>query len=720
MKRLITSVIAVVAVLSAMAQTVKSPDGNIVVNFLLDNTGRPTYTVDYKDKVVCKPSHLGLQLAKGGADLMDSFSIDKTETSTFDETWSPVWGEESSIRNNYNELAVTLSQEAKSNETVTNYDGSKSAVGGKRYMVIRFRVFNDGVGFRYEFPRQQNLVYFTLKEEKTEFAMAGDHTAWWIPGDFDTQEYSFTKSRLSEIRSLMPGVIKAHEGNSSWKTFSDTGVQTSLQMKSSDGIYISIHEAALVDYSCMHLDLDDKTMTFTSFLTPNAVGTKGDLMAPCQSPWRTLRISDTAAGQLASRMTLNLNEPCKLDDTSWIQPVKYNGVWWEMIAGKNSWAYTNDLPSINLDLDNYNNVKPNGVHGATNEEVRKYIDFAAANGLSQVLVEGWNVGWEDWFGHQKDYVFDFVTPYPDFDIKALNDYAHSKGVRLMMHHETSGSIRNYERHLEEAYTLMNKYGYNSVKSGYVGNLIPHGEHHYGQWLVNHYLHCVKEAAKHHIMVNGHEAVRPTGLCRTYPNLIGNESAKGTEYEAFGASYPAHTTILPFTRLHGGPMDYTPGILETDLSWAGNKNKMNTTLVGQLALYVTMYSPLQMAADTPENYAKYMDAFQFIKDVAIDWERSLYLEAEPGEYVTIARKAKGTNDWYVGCKTNENAHKSVVKLDFLEKGRTYEATIYADAKNASWNNNPKAYTITKKKVKAGQKLQLVAAPGGGYAISIKAL
>lgn len=687
--------------LSTYAEGVTSPDGNIKVEFTLQQ-GRPTYTVDFKGVSIVKPSHLGLQLSKGGEDLMDGFTISDVKTSSFDETWTLVWGEESSIRNNYNELAVTLDQ-AKT----------------KRHIIVRFRVFNDGVGFRYEFPRQENLVYFTLKEEKTEFAMAGDNTAWWIPGDFDTQEYSWTKSKLSEIRSIMPAVIEAHKDNSSWMTFSDTGVQTSLQMKTPEGIYVSIHEAALVDYSCMHLDLDDKTMTFTSFLTPDAEGNKGYLQAPCQSPWRTLRISSTAAEQLASRMTLNLNEPCKIEDTSWIQPVKYCGVWWEMIIGKNSWAYTNELPSINLDLDDYTKVKPNGIHGATNEEVRKYIDFAAENGLSQVLVEGWNVGWEDWFGKTKDYVFDFQTPYPDFDIKALNDYAHSKGVRLMMHHETSGSIRNYERHMEAAYSLMNKYGYNSVKSGYVGNMVPRGEHHYGQWLVNHYLYAVKEAAKHHIMVNGHEAVRPTGLCRTYPNLIGNESAKGTEYEAFGGSYPAHTTILPFTRLHGGPMDYTPGIFETDFStWApDNHNNLNTTLAGQLALYVTMYSPLQMAADTPENYAKFMDAFQFIKDVAIDWDRSLYLEAEPGEYLTIARKAKNSNDWFVGCKTNENAHKSIVKLDFLEKGKKYTATIYADAKNASYDKNPKAYTITKRTVKAGDKLNLTAAPGGGYAISI---
>ena len=708
------------SIMHCNAQQVTSPDGNIVVNFSLDKT-RPCYTVDFKGQPVCKPSHLGLQLAKGGADLMDGFTITDTKTSSFDETWSPVWGEESKIRNNYNELAVTLEQNAASDETKTNYDGSKSQVGGKRTVIIRFRVFNDGVGFRYEFPRQKNLVYLTLKEEKTEFAMAGDNTAWWIPGDFDTQEYSFTKSKLSEIRSKMPAVIEAHKDNSSWKTFSDTGVQTSLQMKTPQGFYVSIHEAALVDYSCMHLDLDDKTMTFTSFLTPDAEGYKGHLQTPCTSPWRTLRITDTAAEQLASRMTLNLNEPCKLEDTSWIHPVKYNGVWWEMIAGKNSWSYTNDFPSVKLDYDDYSKAKPNGTHGATNEEVRKYIDFAADNGLSQVLVEGWNIGWEDWFGYQKDYVFDFQTPYPDFDIKALNDYAHSKGIRLMMHHETSSSVCNYERHMEKAYQLMNKYGYTGVKSGYVGNIVPRGEHHYSQALVNHYLYAVKEAAKHKIMVNGHEAVRPTGLCRTYPNLIGNESAKGTEYEAFGASYPAHTTILPFTRLHGGPMDYTPGILETDLSWAGNKNHMNTTVCGQLALYVTLYSPLQMAADTPENYAKYMDAFQFIKDVAIDWDESRYLEAEVGEYLTIARKAKGTNDWYVGCKANENGHTSNLKLSFLDKGKTYEATIYQDAKGVTYNSPAKgSYVITKKKVKAGQTLKLTCAPGGGYAISIKAL
>ena len=686
----------------AIAQEVTSPDGRMLLSFSLDKGGVPTYSISYGGKDVVLPSTLGMQLAKGGSNLMDGFNVQNTATTTFDETWTPVWGEESAIRNHYNELEVALQQASTA-----------------RTMVLRFRVYDDGVGLRYEFPRQKDLTYFTLKEEKTQFRMSGNHKAWWIPGDYDTQEYSWTTSRLSEIRSLMPAVIEAHKDNSSWETFSDTGVQTTIQMKSDDGIYIAIHEAACTDYPTMHLNLDDKTMTFTSWLTPDAQGMKGYMQAPCTTPWRTVRITDSATGQLASRLTLNLNEPCKIEDTSWIHPVKYCGVWWEMIAGRKSWAYTDDLPSVNLDLDDYRSCRPNGRHGATNEEVRRYIDFAADNGLSQVLVEGWNIGWEDWFGHLKDYVFDFQTPYPDFDIKALNDYAHSKGVRLMMHHETSSSVRNYERHLEEAYSLMNKYGYISVKSGYVGDIVPRGEHHYGQWMNNHYLYAVKEAARHRIMVNAHEATRPTGLCRTYPNLVGNESAKGTEYEAFGGSYPAHTTILPFTRLNGGPMDYTPGIFEADLSWAaGNKNRLNTTLAGQLALYVTLYSPLQMAADTPENYARHMDAFQFIKDVALDWDRSLYLEAEPGEYVTIARKAKGTDDWFLGCKANEKGHKSTIRLDFLDPGRTYIATIYADAKDASYQSNPKAYTITKKKVRRGSKITIQCAPGGGMAAMLR--
>lgn len=691
--------------LAALAQTVTSPDGNVVLNFSLDN-GRPTYKLDYKGKAVVKPSHLGLELAKNKhaskgmdeTDLMDGFTIAKTDTSSFDETWKPVWGETATIRNNYKELAVTLNQPAT-----------------KRNILIRFRVYNDGMGLRYEFPQQNELNYFVIKEEHTQFAMAGDHKAWWIPGDYDTQEYDYTESRLSEIRGLMNGAITP---NSSQTTFSPTGVQTSLQMKTDDGLYINLHEAACVNYATMHLNLDDKTMTFESWLTPDATGMKGYIQTPFNTPWRTVIVSDDARDMLASNLILNLNEPCALDDVSWIHPVKYCGVWWNMIVGRASWSYTNEYPSVRLGVTDYKSSKPNGTHGANNENVKKYIDFAAANGLDQVLVEGWNEGWEDWAGHSKFDVFDFITPYPDFDIKMLNDYAHSKGVKLMMHHETSSSVINYERWMEQAYTLMNKYGYNAVKSGYVGDIIPRGEHHYSQTMNNHYLHAVKEAAKHKIMVNAHEAVRPTGLCRTYPNLIGNESARGTEYEAFGGSKPFHTVVLPFTRLQGGPMDYTPGILETQLStWSNNKSYVRTTLVGQLALYCTMYSPLQMAADLPENYQKYADAFQFIKDVAVDWDDSKYLEAEPGDYITVARKAKGTDNWFIGGKCDENGHKSVVKLDFLDKGKKYECTIYADAKDAHYETNPKAYTITKKTVKKDDTLKLTEAPGGGFAVSL---
>ena len=691
--------------LMALAQTVTSPDGNVSLNFSLEN-GRPTYKLDYKGKAVVKPSHLGLELAKNKhaskgmdeTDLMDGFTIAKTDTSSFDETWKPVWGETATIRNTYKELAVTLNQPAT-----------------KRSIVIRFRVYNDGMGLRYEFPQQNELNYFVIKEEHTQFAMAGDHKAWWIPGDYDTQEYDYNESRLSEIRGLMEGAITP---NSSQTTFSPTGVQTSLQMKTDDGLYINIHEAACVNYATMHLNLDDKTMTFESWLTPDATGMKGYIQTPFNTPWRTVIVSDDARDMLASNLILNLNEPCALDDVSWIHPVKYCGVWWDMIVGRASWSYTNEYPSVRLGVTDYKNSKPNGTHGANNENVKKYIDFAAANGLDQVLVEGWNEGWEDWAGHSKFDVFDFVTPYPDFDLKMLNDYAHSKGVKLMMHHETSSSVMNYERWMEKAYTLMNKYGYDAVKSGYVGDIIPRGEHHYSQTMNNHYLHAVKEAAKHHIMVNAHEAVRPTGLCRTYPNLIGNESARGTEYEAFGGSKPFHTVVLPFTRLQGGPMDYTPGILETQLStWSNNKSYVRTTLVGQLALYCTMYSPLQMAADLPENYEKYYDAFQFIKDVAVDWDDSRYLEAEPGDYITVARKAKGTDNWFIGGKCDENGHKSVVKLDFLDKGKKYECTIYADAKDAHYEKNPKAYTITKKTVKKGDTLKLTEAPGGGFAVSL---
>ena len=694
----------------ASAQTVTSPNGNVKLSFSLSETGQPTYEMTYKDKAVIKPSHLGLELAKDKhaskgeqeTDLMDGFKVTNTQTSTFDETWKPVWGETATIRNHYNELQVNLRQEA------TDRD-----------IIIRFRVYDDGMGLRYEFPQQESLNYFLIKEEHTQFAMAGDHTAWWIAGDYDTQEYPTQTTKLSEIRGRMKDAIVW--GNSSQTPFSPTGVQTSLQMKSDDDLYINIHEAACVDYSTMHLNLDDKNMVFESWLTPDATGLKGCMQTPCQTPWRTVMVSDDARDILASNLILNLNEPCKIEDTSWIKPVKYCGVWWEMIVGKGSWNYTDEYPSVKLDQIDWTKAKPNGRHSANTARVKQYIDFAAENGLSQVLVEGWNVGWEDWSNRWKWDVFDFITPYPDFDIKYLNDYAHSKGVKLMMHHETSSSVTNYERWMEQAYQLMNDYGYNSVKSGYVGDIIPRGDHHYSQSMNNHYLYAVKEAAKHHIMVNAHEATRPTGLCRTYPNLIGNESARGTEYEAFGGSNPDHTVILPFTRLQGGPMDYTPGILETELStWSDNPNRVHTTLVGQLALYVTMYSPLQMAADLPENYAKFMDAFQFIRDVAVDWDDSKYLEAEPGDYITVARKAKGTDNWFIGGKCDENGHKSVVKLDFLDKGRKYACTIYADAKDASFDKNPKAYTITKKTVKKGDTLKLTQAPGGGFAVSLMAL
>ena len=690
---------SIFAVHLIMAQQQSSPDGSVMLSFSLKSDGTPSYKVSYKNKPVINESTLGFTLKKAEP-LTNNFKVVDTKKSTFKETWKPVWGEESEILNHYNELLVSLEQ----NNT-------------NRKMNIRFRVYNEGVGFRYEFPSQKELTYFVVEEELSQFAMTGDHTAWWIPGDYDTQEYDYMESKLSEIRGLMKEAVTE---NVSQFAFSPTGVQTSLMMKTKDGLYINLHEAALVDYSLMNLNLDDKTFVFQSWLTPDAKGDKGYLMAPCHSPWRTIMVSDDARKILASRLILNLNEPCAIADTSWIKPVKYVGVWWEMITGKNSWSYTNDLPTIDLNTVDYSKTKPNGTHGANNEEVRKYIDFAAKHGFDQVLVEGWNIGWEDWFGNKKDYVFDFVTPYPDFDLKALNEYAHSKGVKLMMHHETSGSTRNYERHMKAAYELMNKYGYNSVKSGYVGDILPVGEHHYSQSTINHYLYAIKEAAKHKIMVNAHEAVRPTGICRTYPNMIGNESARGTEYEAFGGNKVFHTTILPFTRLQGGPMDYTPGIFETEMKYVNpnNNNQIRTTLARQLALYVTMYSPLQMAADLPENYEKFMDAFQFIKDVPVDWQKSVYLEAEPGRYITIARKDKHSNDWYVGCTAHEGGHTSELLLNFLDKGKKYEATIYADAKDANWKTNPKAYTITKQKVNAKTKLKLTAAQGGGYAISIK--
>lgn len=683
--------------LNVDADVVTSPNGIVSIDFQLKN-GIPTYKVDYKGKPVIKESRLGLEL-RDGKNLMDGFEQLNATTSTFDETWQPVWGEVKEIRNHYNELLAELKQPSTD-----------------RYMNIRFRVYDDGVGFRYEFPQQKNLVYFVIKEEHSQFAMTGDHTAWWIPGDYDTQEYDYTESKLSEIRSLLSNAVTS---NASQTVFSPTGVQTSLQMKTDEGLYINLHEAALVDYSCMHLNLDDKNLVFESWLTPDADGFKGRLQTPCHSPWRTVMVSDDACDILSSHLILNLNEPCKIEDTSWIKPVKYMGVWWEMIAGGKPWSYTNDIPSVKLGETDYRKVKSNGNHPANTRNVKKYIDFAAKHGFDQLLVEGWNVGWEDWFGNQKDYVFDFVTPYPDFDIEQLNRYAHDKGIRLMMHHETSGSSRNYERHLEQAYQLMNKYGYTAVKSGYVGNILPYDEHHYGQWMNNHYLYCVVEAAKHKIMVNAHEAVRPTGLCRTYPNLIGNESARGTEYQAFGGSKTFHTTVLPFTRLQGGPMDYTPGIFEMNISKLNpnNSSHVNATLANQLALYVTMYSPLQMAADLPENYERFMDAFQFIKDVPVDWDNSIYLEAEPGKYVTVARKEKGTNNWFIGSATGNANHQSVISLDFLEKGKNYIATIYADTKDTDYKLNPQSYQIVKGLVNSKNKLKINTVEAGGYAVSL---
>ena len=683
---------------AAMAESITSPNGQLQLNFSVNSQGEPVYELFYKGKAVIKPSKLGLEL-KNDPGLMNGFTLADTQTSTFDETWEPVWGEVKQIRNYYNEMAVTLDQKAQD-----------------RNIIIRFRLFDDGLGFRYEFPLQKNLNYFVIKEERTQFAMTGDHKAFWIPGDYDTQEYDFTESKLSETRGLMKSAIT---GNASQTQFSPTGVQTSLQMKTADGLYINLHEAALVDYSCMHLNLDDKNLIFESWLTPDAVGDKGYMQAPCKSPWRTVIVSDDARDILASKLTLNLNEPCAYEDVSWIKPVKYVGVWWEMIAGKSTWAYTDDLPSVKLGETDYSKTKPNGRHGANNENVKRYIDFAAAHGFDQVLVEGWNEGWEDWFGHSKDYVFDFVTPYPDFDVKMLNAYAKSKGVKLMMHHETSSSVRNYERHMDKAYRFMVDNGYNAMKSGYVGDIIPRGEHHYGQWMNNHYLYAVKKAADYKICVNGHEAVRPTGLCRTYPNLIGNESARGTEYEAFGGSKPFHTTLLPFNRLIGGPMDYTPGIFDTKLDFMGDlpHGQVQTTLAKQLALYVTLYSPLQMAADLVENYEKHMDAFQFIKDVAVDWDDSEYIEAEPGDYITVARKAKGTDNWFVGGITDENARTAGFTLDFLTSGKQYVATLYADGKDADYKENPTSYQIKKGIVTNKTKISVWEARSGGFALSL---
>ena len=699
MKKFVSVILVLMSVLGVSAQEFQSPNGNFKMSFSLGNDGTPMYQLFFKNKEVIKKSKLGLELQKDKKSLLNDFKVIDTKESTFNETWKTVWGEETEIRNHYNELAVKLKQ----NET-------------DREIIVRFRLFNEGLGFRYEFPQQKNLIYFVIKEERTEFAMTGNHTAFWIPGDYDTQEYDYTESKLSEIRSLFKSAVTE---NASQKQFSDTGVQTSLMMKSADGMYINIHEAALINYSCMHLNLDDKNFVFQSHLTPDAKGNKGHIQAPSVSPWRTIIVSKDAREVLASRMTLNLNEPCKIENTSWIKPVKYVGVWWEMITGKSSWAYTEDFPAIQLGVTDYSKAKQSQKHAANTKHVKDYIDFAALHGFDAVLVEGWNEGWEDWFGHEKDYVFDFISAYPDFDVKGIHEYAKSKGIKMIMHHETSGATRNYERHLDVAYQFMKDNGYNAVKSGYVGNILPLGEHHYSQSILNHYQYCIEKAVDYEIMVNAHEAVRPTGICRTYPNLIGNEAARGTEFQAFGGSKANHTTVLPFTRLMGGPMDYTPGIFEMDIAKLnpGNNSHCNTTIANQLGLYVVMYSPLQMAADLPENYNRFLDAFQFIKDVPVEWTTSKYLEAEPGYYITTARKDKDSNNWFVGNVNGLNKRTSTISLDFLEKGKKYEATIYADANDAHYKTNPQAYKITKQKVTNKTKLQLTTAAGGGYGISI---
>ena len=722
MKRILLSAALICIALGAMAQKVTSPDGKMELSFALDN-GRPTYTLRVDGKTVVAPSHLGYQLKKENgekstdfdwkpsratdkeasrkADFFSDFTLEKFENNSFDETWKPVWGEESSIRNHYNELLVQLKQ------TKNN-----------RFLNIRFRLFDDGLGFRYEFPDQKNLTYFVVAEELTEFAMTGNHTAWWVAGDYDTQEYNYQTTKLSEIRGRMKRAITE---NASSTPIGPTTVQTALQMRTDGGLYLNIHEAACTDYPTMHLTYQENNNTFVSHLTPDARGDKGYLQTPTVSPWRTVIVGRKATNILASRITLNLNEPSKIEDTSWIHPVKYVGVWWDMITGRGKWAYTDAVSSVQLGKTDYSKLPSNGKHSANTENVKRYIDFAAKNGFDAVLVEGWNEGWEDWFGHLKDYVFDFVSPYPDFDVKGLSNYAKSKNVKLIMHHETSSSVRNYERHLDKAYQFMKDNGYDAVKSGYVGDIVPRGEHHYSQWMNNHYLYAVKKAADYKIMVNAHEATRPTGLCRTYPNLIGNESARGTEYEAFGGNEVNHTTILPFTRCIGGPMDYTPGIFVMDVSKMNpeSTSRVRSTLARQLALYVTLYSPLQMAADVIEHYEARPDAFQFIKDVAVDWDKSLYLEAEPGEYVVTARKAKGKDAWYIGCTAGDNGHKTNIALDFLTPGKTYTATIYADAKGTAWNKNPESYVIKKIKVNNKTVLKnLVAGVGGGFAISIQ--
>ena len=702
MKKLILCVmICLFGVGFSLAQTLTSPDGNLVMDFHLSADKTPVYSLKYKGKDVIKESKMGFQI-RPSFDFSKNFRIVETKEDASDTTWNPVWGQNSVIRDNHKELFVALEQE-----------------GTGWLLNIRFRLFDDGLGFRYEFPVQKELRHFTINEEVTEFQLAGDHKAFWIPADYDTNEFQITTSKLSEVPQL---IDKARDEALACKSPSpNLAVQTPLMLKSDDGLYINIHEAALVNYPAMHLNLDAQTFLMSSHLTPDKNGTKGYIQTGSTSPWRTIIVSDDARNILASNLIVNLNEPCKLEDTSWIKPTKYVGVWWEYFTGGGStWAYT-DTQDIVIGKTDYTKLKPNGHHGANTAHVKEYIDFAAKNGFDAVLVEGWNEGWEDNYAYAKEFIYSFTKAYPDFDVKELQRYAASKGVKIIMHHETTSSVADYERQMHDAFRIMKENGYDAVKTGYVGPIIPRSEHHDGQWMVNHYNRVAETAAQYHIMVNSHEAVRPTGMYRTYPNWIAQESARGTEFESFNGIRPDHQTILPFTRLMGGPMDYTPGIFEGDLSvYGSNKAKLGTTLVKQLALYVTMYSPLQMAADLYQNYEKYPDAFQFIKDVAVDWDNTYILEAEPGDYITIARKAKGKNEWYIGGITDENSREAVIDLSFLPAGKKYQATIYADGKTADWRTNPKEYVISTKKVTNKTKLKQRLAPSGGVAVSIKEL
>lgn len=701
---LLSLLLLLFSLLSALAQqrteTLKSPNGKLTLTFALSEQGEPRYELSLGNKVVIKTSALGIKL-KDAPHFERGFRIADAKTRKISETWSPVLGEEKSIRNYCNELLLRLEQPSEKN----------------RALLLRFRLFNDGLGFRYEFPNQPELKHFIVLDELTEFNLTSDHTAFWIPGDYDSNEYAYHTTRLSEVDAF-EGKQSTEIGTRS--LIAPNAVQTPLMLKTADGLYINLFEAALVDYPAMHLIINQSTFSLSAHLVPDAFGNKAYLQTPCKSPWRTIIVSENAAGILQSRITLNLNEPSKIKDVSWIKPMKYVGIWWEMHVGKSTWNYA-DVDNVKLKETDWKSLRPNGRHGATTKRTKEYIDFAAKHGFDGVLVEGWNIGWEEWFGKMKEDVFDFVTPYPDFDIAQVARYAKSKGVKLIMHHETSASVSNYERRMDEAFRLMKKYDYPAVKTGYVGNILPRGEHHDGQWMVNHYVRVAEKAAEYQLMVNAHEPVRPTGLGRTYPNWLACEAARGNEFNAWSkGNPPEHETILPFTRLLGGGMDYTPGIFEIKMSFydPNKTEQVHTTLAKQLALYVTLYSPLQMAADLPENYERYLDAFQFIKDVALDWDDTKILEAEVGDYLTIARKTKGKEEWFIGGITDENARTSTITLDFLNPKLQYEATIYSDAPDAHWETNPKAYQIRTEAVRSNSTLTIQLAPGGGYAIHLK--